>query len=949
MKKETADIKGLLKKRIKDLTPSEIRALEKPLGTSSRPFPMYGPIEVDDNGKRVLEQQLSVIADDTRPMTVLSERPYHEVISMMYCDMPVPSMLPMLYDSLERRKIDAKNRTIFMKGDPGHGKSFMAALAGRARTTEGVEIIDCGGKNINELLFEMVLDFGRSAALPDAIDKLIEDGKIHKISLGLLKQLPEHMWSVEDGKMKIDWEGVRIGELSESDKDAGTSAKAASQSDNVQKAYAILMQVAEVEGLTTASGNTLGMNTQLGALPRAFMEGREIVLDEYNKSKEGSDDKMQMVLQFLIGEVDECTVDNPLKSKNGDSGPGSFTFKREDMKAGFFVTFTGNNKEDGKTTRKLNKSVISRLEPRILPEPDKADWQHRMCQIMTGLPVSTLYRTFQKSADANPEAFGDFLVYLRTTKAQVEGKRISDLEETLLRNWQSVNQATDSLAEFYYKWRGMTNIDNIAGKFPQLMAEIDEDYEDKYVVDFRRLIKDVREAVALRPAAKPLEIMGDIDFKGWDKAPAREVLPDEDVAIAYGTRLVNIITRKVFEESKNIGKNTLFKELEKVMQDTGLRDIHLQEGARSARKSVEELLNISSFTDKSPAAQAALAQRLYCDYLRDRQPDLADVANDDIVSSSRMRSIIDALRDEPLKSGEFLFPNLDPETLDDTPFVRAYIFDNYQYQIERGEALDQLVDAECEKRKEDVEKFVNDNLTVAEKNGADDALKARRATLVEEFKDALREELQDKVPDAEMPAIDDLMSHDDLMASIAMPVIGQNNLKAMWNDALSRLLARAEKTETIPQSDDIKIAEGRAESGLATTSVCVSADQGNYPVYVHIVANQNNGKALIVGEAIPARLQTVFREAGMTYVDKTKPNAREQVDMALKDIVHSTYDATKDAMVRLNEAFCYQNDAPEDVSSDVRDTWTAKSLAEKIIDPQTEAKAGRMILRHKVA
>ncbi len=189
-KKKETEMKNLLKKKVSELTPEERKALEKPLGTARRPFPMFGTMAVEYDGRRELQQFLTMVASDSKPMKIFSERSYEEVVGMAYRDMPVPSMLPMFFDGLERRKLDNKNRIQFTKGDPGAGKSFMSALMGRMRSTEAPEVLDCGGKNMRELLFEMVLDFGAGDPLPQAIDKRIQAGALSDVSVNLLKQLP---------------------------------------------------------------------------------------------------------------------------------------------------------------------------------------------------------------------------------------------------------------------------------------------------------------------------------------------------------------------------------------------------------------------------------------------------------------------------------------------------------------------------------------------------------------------------------------------------------------------------------------------------------------------------------------------------------------------------------------------------------------------------------------
>src|SRR5690606_12987135 len=86
-------------------------------------------------------------------------------------------------------------------------KSFLGALQGRLRAKGSVEIFDCGGKNMNDLLFEMVLDFGAGDALPKAIDKRLKAGALEEISVGLLKSLPGKAVTIDaDGDVKsIDW------------------------------------------------------------------------------------------------------------------------------------------------------------------------------------------------------------------------------------------------------------------------------------------------------------------------------------------------------------------------------------------------------------------------------------------------------------------------------------------------------------------------------------------------------------------------------------------------------------------------------------------------------------------------------------------------------------------------------------------------------------------------
>ena len=851
---------SILKKSIKDLTLDDYEQLEKRIGTSTRPFPMWGPQRIEENGRSSIQTVLSFIADDSQPLKIYSERPYEEVVALAYCDMPVPSMLPIFKDGIERRGdplqrqkdiLEGKqpqnenfNRTQMMIGDPGHGKSFLGALQGRLRGKGSVEIFDCGGKNMNDLLFEMVLDFGAADALPKAIDKRLKAGSLEDMSVGLLASLPEKAISKDDnGVLKaIDWAYLKT---------AGN--------DDVQKAFEVLTKVSKIEGLDNAGGNALGMNSQYGALIRAFLENREIVLDEYNKSREGSDNALQTVIQFLIGELRECTVDNPLKNKDNTSGPSSFTFKRDDMGTGFFVTFTGNKTEDGSTTRSLNKSVYDRLKPDTLPDPDVIDWQHRICQMMVGMPVSTIYSAFQEQADADPAAFGEWLMWLRETKAKVEGTPIPELQQTLLANWQDVVSASEKLALFYDRWATLSDAEKITTAAPDLIEEVDEEYTKKEGMSFRRIKQHLEEAQPIRAKMQPVDSPVKVDFGAWNKPPKRAETVEENPSLNYGTRLVEYIERMVYEKSGSVGKNKLYSKLNKAMEEFGLRDISLKEGARSRQKSVEESLNISAFADKDLNRQAQIARKVFCNFIRQMDPSIE--ADDDSIITPK--KFLDALKyvqeKETAPTNELFVANRDPEQLyAGQPLAEAIIKDAAVY--------------------------------VREKKRVDFDL-------------------------------DDLVHHDDFIASLALPTVGEKNLGAVWDQNIRPMMrdsapAQADGDQAANQNsprrnDGLSIAEGTSEHGIATTSLQVlyADEDGERAVTLHIVRNQQRGKTLVVGEKAPSKLLAAFREAGVTHVDRNDPSAQTKVEAAIGDLTRGMPEVVKK---HLTDAFKYRNNVDSD-------------------------------------
>ncbi len=869
-----------LKTPMKDLKPEDVKSLERPLGTSDRPYPMWGSQRIEHNGRADLEQVLSVIADDTYPMKVFSDRPYKEVIAMAYCDMPTPSMLPLFFDGLERRKPESTNRTQMMIGDPGAGKSFLGALQGRLRSKDPVEVLDCGGKNMRELLFEMVLDFGAGDALPRSIDKRLQAGTLEPLSQALLKSLPGEVTSLSaDGQVQsIDWNGLKsIG------------------NDKVEGVFETLKKVSKIEGLDNAGGNALGMNSQYGPLIRKFLAGEEIVLDEYNKSREGTDDNLQTVWQFCIGELRECTVENPLKNKDATAGPSEFTFRREDMKPGFFVTLTGNKKEDGVTTRSLNKSVYSRLSPQTLPDPDVIDWQHRICQMMVGLPVSTLYTTFKDQADKDPDQFGEWLLWLRRTKAEVEGGKVPELQETLLQNWKNVVNSSEKLARFYDKWQKMTDAEKITSNGnPDLVEEVDDEYSKKEGIDFRKIKQHLEEAIPIRPRMLKEDAPRALDLKAWEKVPSLGEPVTENASLNFGTRLTEFLERMVYEKSGAVGKPKLYNKLQKAMQEFALRDITLQEAARSKQRSVEEDLNISAFNDRDLNKQAKMARSVFCEYLRQSNPEIK-ATDDEIVTPKTFVNALTAIsKAETAKTNELFVANRDPESLyAGNPLVSAVIKDAATY--------------------------------VAAKKEIDFGLS-------------------------------DLVHHDDFLASLAMPTVGAKNLTAVWEQNLRPLMRSqqsAANANTPPAAatgsagpvmdhdESLYIAENRSDKKIATTSLQVlwTDEQGERPVSIHIVRNEARNKTLVVSEKAPSKLLSAFKEAGVIHVDRNDANAATKVEQALTEITRGLTPSVKE---RLVDAFKYRND----VDSSPALQGKEPKLTELLIDGNVEMMYPKYVIKN---
>jgi hypothetical protein len=859
---------SVLGKRVADLTESDKKKISKPLGTSQRPYPM--PFEAyvqDDRGRTTQIRKLGAIKSDTDPMMVYSDRTYGEVMGMLLRDMPTPSMLPLFADELNQRKPGTKRVLLYKEGAPGVGKTFGTELIAKVRDKRGAIKIDCGKKNLGDLLFEPVLDFGKDRRFYDEFDRRVEaynEAKtdeqrarvFHPHSITMLRSSLGESFSEEGGRIAIDWAKTH---QCLKDKD-GNYIEARETVSIVSNA---LIDVAKNEGFGHMAGNALGMATQEGPLIRAWKEGRELLLDEFNRGKEGTTASLHTVLQFLAGEIDQVTVENTLKEKGEDVGQ-TFTFRREDQRAGFFVTMTGNSEEDGSDVGELATSLSSRIVPRFIPVATVEDWQHRICQIMTGLPVSTLYRASEADWRKNPDAFRQKLIEWRTLGlSKDEAANVPELQLKLLRRWEDVLEASEKLARFYYGWSQVVNPESPAhraGSLSQLMEEIDERYSSKLSVDFRKVILHIGEALEKRPAAQAAEQAQGVDFGDWSREPdIKAETVEEDPALHFGTRLAKVIMGHINATTIEIGKFNLHRQLMQHAADCGLTDPALQEGKPSTRRSISALLDDNPYASDVPDIKAELVRDLLCDYLRQIDPQLS-TNNGDIMSVRTVREVMDTLASD-----------------DEAPVVD--VGDENKAEDENEPARTLTV--------------FNDDLDTIQSRPLEQAV------------------TYDSVPSAtdgepETPVADELLSQTSFLYSLASPALRKGNLVAIWNRALSRS-GLVEATAETGVGDSLAMAENRSKAGLAITTVMVSNDNGKgkaQTVPLHVVWNSAADKLLVVGEGkLPAKIGLAFANSRVTYIDRSEEGAARKAGAALFGI------AGGDAKVadRLKTAFLMRN------------------------------------------
>lgn len=831
---------NILEKPIGELTPADMEALRKPLGVRGRPYPMRESVQVDDGkGGKILQRRLGVLENGSQNFAIYSDRPYAQVLGMAMREMPTPGMLRLFYQAVNLRKPDSKRRIQYLKGAAGSGKTYMSELIARMRSDKGAIKVDCGNKNLGELLFETVLDFGGAHDLRDELDRRLADGALkNPMTATILRDALGEAFAEKDGRIVIDWD--RIGHNL---RDSGDAQKDPAARDYLDSRTAVgialeaLKKVSWLEGLDSLGANALGMATQEGALIRAWKEGREIILDEFNRAKEGTTSSLHTVLQFLAGEIDETVVENTLKEK-GDSAKQTFVFRRSDQKAGFFTTLTGNAEEDGTDVNELPQSLNSRIIPRTVPVATEEDWQHRICQIMTGLPVSTIFRVDPERIKADPEQFRKKLVEMRFLGlSPQQAEQVPDIQVRLLNRWEDVLKASEKLARFYYGWSQLVNPESSlhrTGSLAKLLEEVSERYSAEVSIDFRKIIDHINEAMAEAPAVLPATESDGYDASDWSVPPPPPSEVDvADPGLNFGDRLVSVIMNYMVETTAEVGKHGLYAQLRQLSMDCGLQQEVLHEGKQGVARSVADMLNDNPYRSPLPTVQAEVARDIHCAYLRSVHPEIS-ATDDELLSVplvfAALEHLDEADEDNAPQARQVALLNADPATLYHEPLKKAAVVDSVQ-------------------------------VAAANENGGAPA----------------------------MPPAGDLASRTALLFALAIPAMREHNLEVLWARAFTQAGLFAGGSGGVPRDRSVAIAEGNPEENLAITSLTVS-DRNRAGETVesnlHIVWNRKNDRLLVVGNGAAApELKRAFNSVGAVYVDRQDREAAPKVQAALGRLI----------------------------------------------------------------
>lgn len=457
----------LLDKPQKDLTRQEIDALYMPIGTPEMPYPMSYLVENEATGYEVKVGMISSASGDY--MRIPTSLPHDYVYGRLLREAPTPQMMFLLREILSRLSPKSDNSLIAVFGDPESGKTHALNLVAELVHPKGAMKIDCGGLNMRELIWRTVIDYGQG--VQEALEKKAVAGKLSQSTIDALAQgFPGSISVYEDGKATIDWSkigttrpltDVEIAELNAKGKRQvdGDVLRHESPEMAIARARKLLEDIYTVENISFQK-NAFGLKTVPGLLFESYESGQPFIGDEINKSQRGTLDMYHGLIEVFNGNDPGRVIRfyNPMPTTGTDT-PEYIEFDMRKKKPGWFCGFAGNDPKDGNTTHLLSDSFITRLNHIRVGEANEYDWQHRLSQFYTGLPLTTLYDLYKTAAEHAPEQFAEYLLDKRTAGlSAAEINAIPPHQINFLLDFPNTVLAMQALAKGYYEQKQLSNL-----------------------------------------------------------------------------------------------------------------------------------------------------------------------------------------------------------------------------------------------------------------------------------------------------------------------------------------------------------------------------------------------------------------------------------------------------------------------------------------------------------
>lgn len=650
-------------KKLVELATEEKREMAVPVGFPGLPYPMVS-LEKDNAGNVI--HKVGAVESATKPLIVWSHLSVEAVNGSMFRSMPTPSMMLLQRDLLNIFAPDSKKRVMTVFGDPATGKSHMFKEAGRMAHPDGAISIDCGGMNMRELIWRTVIDYGRG--VKEQLDQRAAAGKLQHSSIEALNE--EFPGSVvqKDGKTLINWDavGARRTEIID-----GQVRCVEDRGDAMHRAKELLDFIYEKEGITVET-NAFGIKTVPGELQESLATGRPIFLDEFNKSKKGTLDSFQTFLEFANGQKDTWTAINPMATSDEDDSPKSVTYSRDDIRVGWGVMIAGNDAIDGDTTQELSESMETRLNPYRLGKPTLADWKHRISQILTGVPVTTLHTLYEQEAKADAPGFSQWLMDLRKLDLSAgEVRNIPPHELEALKKWPETVEAVNTLTEFYFYRQQLSDT---ASEEANAKAELADELAARgrqIRVSFRTIIEDVNRAVRVVPDVCPAgNAKVSFNMAAAFAALDRSAIGQTDPAwYCLGKGLADALLESVAKDT--VGMPLTRAAFVAYGEEKKVWAKKLEEGRESAdTKTLADLLKFDDLEDLGSKDELLAMRAVIMAYLRTVNPGIRG-DDENIIPLRSLGVAMKAVEERKADPAGFFLPNDNLDEVSEKPVVIA--------------------------------------------------------------------------------------------------------------------------------------------------------------------------------------------------------------------------------------------------------------------------------------
>lgn len=856
---------SLLEKAYGELTEADKDRLRKPLGVNGIPYPeAYRP-------KGQSEVDLAISGS----IPLISARPYDEVVGLAYSNMAVPSMLEFERRIMEKSDLQSKGFFTLVITPPGWGKTEGAEnLSTIIDDRENPYVfVNCAGRNLEELLWETVIDLGEG----------YRTALFEKMKAGALKPKSKDILEKEfssDALIK-DRQGNIIG----INEDKTATPRVIGKDDEGKDIYEtpleaferdikVIRLVAEFEEIPTQGQNTLGMRKVFNrALEKAMKEGLMLIWDEFAKGVEGSEEPLLEFVQWANGMGKDTITVKSTFSVHGQNHTAERVLRRRDRAAGFQIVATANP-EDPMFQQSDSSPILSRMDMFSMDEPTQRDWEHRTGQFLTGLPLSTHMAFFADTWKSDEDEFREMLLEWRESKAKAEGKEIPVGEALRLREFPKTRDAIEKIAQAIFFAKRLidtksglhildVNKQNAARSYDAVRDEIPPGFAAKHPIDPRLLVKRIlpevesgRQAPQIPDAEKGIKPV--FDRKALRQSAAKSASSDPHMMEAeFGTRLQAALERWVLELTANLPDTQ--KMLIDEFQQRGVAFT-----LPDQKNTVASLLNQDMFAHIGGIKSIVALREILAKRMRQSNPSLRGSTDNDLIPMDEAAALCEQL--SRLPANDSASPNV-------------------------GRIVT----------------LGNDAKNAFNQAAAIDGIATERHK-------------------PKKPAASQLVRVSDFLDTLKVPTLANINMRSIWRKTLSNdnILPRNDAYAQLAQ-----IAEGTHKSKIGITTVMTQNDNGE-AAPMNVMIDGERKKSLIVADSVDAETKAALGK-DYTVVSFGDKDAEEQVAAFIRDTLrHGTRrDQSAELEGQLAAAFLFR-------AGDTANTQTlAKMMSRK--DTQAKA------------